>query len=30
MAGLILMYDQDNYFYLHVTFDEDEENVSHC
>ena len=24
MAGLILMYDQDNYFYLHVTFDEDE------
>lgn len=23
MAGLILMYDQDNYFYLHVTFDEE-------
>lgn len=23
MAGLILLYDQDNYFYLHLTFDEE-------
>ena len=23
MAGLILMYDTDNYLYLHVSYDED-------